>query len=99
MTELPECFCLDLSDTLSRDIKLPSDLFQCAGTSVIHSKPEAEHLLLSLGQCIKNLVKLLLQKSLRGSLRRNRYIIVLDKISQVAVLLLSDRSLKGNRLL
>ena len=60
MTQLAQGLGLNLADTLSCNIKLLTHFFQCAGTSIIHAKPETKYLLLSLCQCIKHLVKLLL---------------------------------------
>ena len=99
MAEFPERLCLNLTDTLSCYIKLSSDFFQRAGAAVIHAEPEAEHFLFSLCQGIKHFIQLLFQKRLGSRFRRYRYIIVLYKVSQMAVLFLSDRSLKRNRLL
>ena len=99
VTELTECFRLDLTDTLSCYIKLSSNLFKCTCSSVIHSETKTEDFLLSLCQCIQHFIQLLFQKCLCSCLCRNRYIIILDKVSKVAVFLFTDWCLKRNRFL
>src|SRR5699024_8864759 len=90
MPELAERLRLNLTDTLSRDIELFSHFLQGAGPSVVHAKTKPEHLLLPVCQGIQHLVQLLLEKCGSCRLRRNRHIVILDEISQMAVLLLSD---------
>ena len=97
MTQFSQRLRLDLADTLSCYIEFLADLFQRAGAAVIHTESETEHFLLSLCQRIQHLVKLLLQKCLGSRLSRYRNIVILDKVSQMAVLLLANRCLKRYR--
>ena len=60
MTELTECFRLNLTDTLSGYVKFLTDFLKGSGTSIIETKTEAEYLLLSFGQGSQNLNELLL---------------------------------------
>ena len=53
MTKLAECFCFDLTDTLTGDIELFSDLFQCTCSSITHTKTQAENFSLSLSVYLK----------------------------------------------
>ena len=99
MAEFTERFSLDLTNTLTGNIEFLTYFLQRSRSSVIHTKAESEYLLLSVGQCIKNLIQLFLQKRLCCCFRRHRNIVVLNKITKMAVFLLADRSLQGNRLL
>ena len=60
MAELAQRLCLNLTDTLSGNIKFFSHLFQSAGASVIKTESETKNLLLSFCQGSKNLDQLLL---------------------------------------
>ena len=52
MTKLAECLRLNLTDTLTGDIELFSNLFQCTCSSITPvPKRKTEYLLLSLCQC------------------------------------------------
>ena len=62
VTELSESLCLDLSDTLSGNIKLLAHLFKSTGTAVLKTESETEHLFLTLGKGGKHLAKLFLEQ-------------------------------------
>src|SRR5699024_10177256 len=99
MTEFSQSLRLNLTDTLTGHIELFSYLFQRTGTAIVQSETQAQHLLLSLGQRAKHLLQLFFQHRKRRGICRNRNIVVLDKIAQMAVFLLADRRFQGNRLL
>ena len=99
MTELPERLRLDLADTLTRDIEFLADFLKRACTAVIQTEPQAEDLLLSLRQRSQHLDELLLQKCEGCGIRRDRNVVILNKVSEMAVLLLTDRRLERDRLL
>ena len=83
MTKLAQSLCLDLTDTLTGDIKLLAHLFQCSGTTVIQAKTKCQYFFLMLGQRIKYFSQLLFQKCKRCCVCRNRYIVVLNEITQM----------------
>ena len=62
VTKLSECLRLNLTDTLTRNAKVLSNLFQCTGSAVINTEPETQHALFTRRQCVKNILKLFLQK-------------------------------------
>ena len=99
MTQLPERLRLDLTDSLTGDVKFLSDLLEGSGSSVIETEAEPENLLFPLGQRSKHLFQLLLQHREGSRVRGHRNIIVLNEVSQVAVLFLADRGLERYRLL
>ena len=72
MAELTQSLCLYLTDTLTCDIELPSDLLEGPCLSVVQTEPEPQNLLLPFGKSIKDLVQLLLQKLEGGSISRHR---------------------------
>ena len=99
MTELTKSLCLNLTDTLSGNIKLLANFLKRSCTSIIKSETKTENLLFSLSKSAKNFYQLFLQKSKCCSISRNRNIVILDEISKMAVLLFTNRGLQRNRLL
>ena len=59
MAEFTQRLGFDLADPLSRDLELPSDLFQRAGTPVFQSEAEFDHLLFSGSEGVENVAELL----------------------------------------
>jgi hypothetical protein len=59
MTELSECLCLDLSDTLTSDIELLANFLESTRSSVLKTETEFDNLLFSGGESTKNITKLL----------------------------------------
>ena len=47
MTELAERLCLDLTDTLTGDVKFFADFLERSGAAVIEAEAELENVLLS----------------------------------------------------
>ena len=99
MTELTKRLRLDLSDTLSGNVELLADFFKGSRSSVIKAESEPEDFLLPLSQCSQHFLELLAQKCESSSVRRYRNIVILDKITQMAVFLFADGRLKRNGLL
>ena len=62
MAKLSKGLCLDLANTLSGNIKLLANLFQCSCTAVIQSETKSKHFLLSFGKGSQNFYQLLLKK-------------------------------------
>ena len=50
MTQLPKCFRLNLTDSLTGYVKFLSNFFQCPGTPVIETETQAQNLLLPVCQ-------------------------------------------------
>ena len=99
MTKLAERLCLNLTDTFSCYIKFLTNFLQSSGTSIVQAKTQAQYFLLSVCQCAQNLYQLLFQQSKCCCICRYRYIVILNKVSKVAVLFLTDRCLQRYRLL
>ena len=51
MAELSKRFRLNLTDTLSCNVELFTNLFEGSRTAVIESETETQNLLLTVGQC------------------------------------------------
>lgn len=51
MTQLAECLCLYLADSLPCNIKLLTHILKRTCTPIIKTKAQAEHLFLTRGQC------------------------------------------------
>ena len=99
MAKLSKGLCLDLANTFSGNIKLLANLFQCSCTAVIQSETKSKHFLLSFGKGSQNFYQLLLKKSESCCICRNRHIIILNKITQMTVLFLTDWCLQRYRFL
>ena len=99
MAELAESLCLDLTDTFTGNIELLADLFQSSGAAVLESETQPEHFLFTFCQGSEHLIQLFLEKGEGSSLSGNRHIVILNEITEMAVLLLADGSFKGDRLL
>ena len=70
VAQLAQRLRLNLPDPLTGDTKDVAHLFEGAGTAVIETEAEAEHLLLTGGEGLQHLFQLLLQERERGSLGR-----------------------------
>src|SRR3989304_5250102 len=99
VAELPERLCFDLPDPLARHGEVLADLFQGVLAAVGEAEAEAEHLLLARRERVEDLVGLLPEGEPDDGLHRGNDLLVLDEVPQVAVLLLADRRLEGDRLL
>ena len=67
--------------------------------SYTHLDVYKRQLLFPVRQRVKHFHKLLMQQSKRGRIQGHLHMVILDKISEVAVLFLPNRSLKRNRIL
>ena len=99
MTKLTKCLRLNLTNTLSGNVKLLTNFFQSSCTTIIHTKTKTEHLLFSLCQSIQHFIQLLFQQCRCCCLCWYRNIVILNKITQVAVFLFTDRCLQRHRFL
>ena len=62
VSELAKCFCFYLSYTLTGDLELSSNLLECSRSAVLESESELDNLLLTRGERLKNVAKLLAKK-------------------------------------
>src|SRR3990172_11250915 len=99
VAELPEGFGLDLADALAGDGEVLADLLEGVLAAVGEAEAEAEHLLLARRERVQHLVGLLSQAEADDGLHRGDDLLVLDEVTEVAVLLFADRRLEGDRLL
>ena len=99
MSELGEGLALYLAYTLTRDTKLPPNLLERAGMTVLKSKAKLDDLALAIRETIQHLVELLAQHGVTGRLRGSDRHGVLDEVPELGVLLLSDGGLERDRLL
>src|SRR5881392_1021848 len=97
--ELTQRLGLDLSDALAGDREVLPDLLQGVLAAVGEAEAEPQDLLLARGERVEDLVRLLAEREADDRLHRGHHLLVLDEISQVAVLFLPDRRLQGDRLL
>src|SRR3990170_4196486 len=99
VAQLPQRLRLYLADALPRHVELPPNLFQRAAPAVLQPEAQHQHLLLARRQRAEHVLHVLLEKLVRGRLRRRHRPLVLDEVAQVGVLLLTDRRLQRHGLL
>ena len=90
MAQLAQGLCLNLAYPLPCHIKLLSHFLQGPGTSVVQAESKAQHLLFPLCQCQQNFHQLFMEKGEGCRVLRHQHIVILYKVSQMAVLLLAD---------
>src|SRR5438105_2768010 len=99
MPKLPEGLGLDLADALARDGEVLTDLLERVLTAVREPEPESQHLFLPGCEGVEDAVGLFAKAEADDRLDRRDHLLVLNEVAQVAVLLLADRCLEGDRLL
>src|SRR5205823_5221516 len=99
MAQLAQSLGLDLANTLTSHVKLFTNLFQSATATIVQTKAQLQNLTLTLGQAIKNILHLLFEQLMAGCLGRCQGSVVLDKVTQVTILFLTDRRLQAHRFL
>jgi hypothetical protein len=99
MTELSECFCLDLSDSFTGDTELLTHLFKGAASSVIKTKAELDNVLFSGGECAELTLDHLAAHCSRSRICGSGGLIIGDKVAKMAVFLFTDRSFERYGLL
>ena len=99
MAQLSERFCLNLTDTLSGNVKFLANLFQCSRTTIIQTKPQAQNLLLPLCQRAQNLNELFPKPRKGCRFPRYRNVVGLNEVAQMAVFLFADGSFPITQLL
>src|SRR4051794_18321493 len=99
VAQLAQRLRLDLPDPLSGDVELLADLLERPGTPVLESEAELEHASLPTGQRVEHRLDLLLEELVRCGLGGSEGTAVLDEVTEVRVLFLTDRGLERDRLL
>src|SRR5262245_49776989 len=99
VAELAQRLGLDLADALAGDGEVLANLLERVLAAVRQPEAKAQHLFLSRRQRVQHLVGLLAQAEADHALDGRAHLLVLDEVAQVAVLLLADRRLEGDRLL
>lgn len=99
MTELTKCFRLDLTDSLTGDVKLLAHILKGVSIAVIKTETELENVFFSGGEGVKHLCDLILEQLIGCLIRRCGSFVIGDEVAEVTVLLLTYGSLKGNGIL
>ena len=81
MAELAQRLCLDLADTLTRDVEDLAHFLKRSGSAVLETEAELQHLFLSGRQRGEHLAELLAQKRIGRRLRGRGRGIVLDEVA------------------
>src|SRR5690606_1518699 len=99
VAELPQRLRLELADALPRHANLPADAFQRAASPIHQAVPHRDHITLAVRQRLEHRADLLAQELASGRVRRSRQLLVLDEVTEAAVLFLADRHLEAHRVL
>ena len=99
VAQLAQRLRLDLADAFAGHIELRSHLFQGALTPIFEAEAQTQHALLAQAERLLRGHNLLGEKLAIRRLVRLLRRLVLDEVPEVAVLLLADRRLEGDRLL
>src|SRR5262249_54009848 len=98
MAQLAQRLGLDLPDTLACHREAPPDLLQRMVGALADPEAQAHHLLLARRERGEDLLRLLLEVVVHHHLARREHRQVLDEVAEVAVLLVADGRLEGDRL-
>src|SRR5437588_12453087 len=99
MTQLTQSLRLDLTNTLTRYMELLANLLESAAAAIIQTKAQLQHLALAFGQAVKHILHLLLKQLVAGRISRSERCVILNEITQVAIIFLANRRLQAHRLL
>src|SRR5690606_30433733 len=99
VAQLPERLRLDLPDALSRHFEVLPHLLERVVALLSDAETHAQDLFLSGRERGQHFARLLREVHVDDRLGRADDVLVLDEVAEVAVLLLADRRLEGDRLL
>src|SRR2546427_2906101 len=99
VAELAQRLGLDLRDALAGHPEPLADLFQRALVAVDQSKPQLQHAPLPRRERVEHVLDLGMQHRERRGIGWRDRLAVLDEVTEVGVLLLSDRRLERDRIL
>src|SRR5579884_1984983 len=98
MTQLTQSLGLDLTNTFTRYMELLANLLERATAAIVQTKAQLQYFALALGQAIKHILHLLLEQLVAGSVGWSERRVILDEITQVAIIFLANRRLQAYRL-
>src|SRR5699024_3812368 len=99
MSQLSQCFGLNLPDPLTGNAENFTHFLQGACPAVIQTESQAQYILLPVSQRIQHVFKLFLQELIRCMIGWALCFLVLYEIPQMAVILFTDWCFKGYRFL
>src|SRR6266566_9671645 len=99
MPHFAQGFCLDLANTLSSDLELPTHFLECSAISIDQTKPLFQHLPLALCQSLEHVFDFLLQQNNGGHVARVFRAFVLDKVTKISFFAFANGGLEPDRLL
>ena len=89
MSKFTESLSLNLSDTLSCNLKLLTYLLEGSGATVLKAETKLNNLLFSGSQGMENVAKLFSEKRVGCAIGRRGRVVILNEISEMAVTMLS----------
>ena len=83
MTKFSQCFCLNLTNSFTRDSKDLSDFFKRARTAIVKPKTETQNVFFPIGQRIKHAFDLLFKQLVCGMVCRTRGCMIFNEIAKI----------------
>ena len=99
MTKFSQCFCLNLTNSFTRDSKDLSDFFKRARTAIVKPKTETQNVFFPIGQRIKHAFDLLFKQLVCGMVCRTRGCMIFNEIAKMRIIFFTNRRFKRNRFL
>src|SRR5689334_12545466 len=98
MLQLADGFGLNLPDTLASDLENAADLFEGVGVAVLEAIPQPNDLSLAPGECLQQVVDLLPQDALIGTVDRIVAGLVLEELAKARILTVTHRPVETHRM-
>src|SRR3954467_4581555 len=98
MLQLADGFGLDLPDALASDLENAADLFERVSVAVLQAVPQADDLSLAPGERLQQMVDLLPQDALIGTVHRIVAGLVLEKLAKARILAVTDGPIEADRM-
>src|SRR5262244_3829365 len=97
MTKFAQRFRLNLADALAGDVEVLPHLFERMFAIDTDAKAFAQDFLFARREGLQDLQRLLLQIELHRRLKGRNHLFILDEVTQMAVLVLTDGGFEGDR--
>src|SRR6266699_6090065 len=99
MAQFAQSLSLNLTNAFASDVELFADFLQCAAAAIIQAEAQLEHFAFALRQAVKHIFHLLFEQLMAGGIGRSKRRVILNEVTQVAIVLLADWRLETYRLL
>src|SRR5262249_17790185 len=98
VAQLTQRLDLDLADTFACDAELLADFLERTAMAILQAEAQLQPTPLALGELVEHLLDLLTQHLVAGRIRGRQHLRILNKVTELAILLLTHRRLQRDRL-